>query len=186
MNLSKEQIGNILWIVVIVLVLFTPIGFHLRVMPGRVFASEAQIINADERQVLHDYKWKLVDLQGNTLDFDVFGDCITIVNFWSTYCPPCIAELPGFVSLYNDYKDKVDFVFLARDEPKKVVSFLDRKKYALPVYFENSKTPDLLYSKSIPATFVLGRSGELAVAEKGLVDWDSKSLRRLLDELLLE
>ncbi|WP_435625108.1 TlpA family protein disulfide reductase [Flagellimonas sp.] len=186
MKLSKEQIGNLIWILAIVLILFTPIGFHARVLAGRIFAFDADIVQKEERKELDNYNWSLVGIDGYATNFKSYQNRVTVVNLWATWCPPCVAEMPSFVNLYEDYGDKVDFFFVANDKKEKVVAFLEKKGYALPVYFETSKTPELLSSKSIPATFILNKAGEIVVEEHGVADWDSKSTRELLDTLLSE
>lgn len=186
MKISKNQISNGIWILSIILILFTPVGFHLRVFVGKLFSTSASVINVEERKTLKTYDWDLVDLDGNRFDFESNKGKVVMVNLWATWCPPCVAELPSLVALHKDYKDKVVFAFVANDKKVKVTSFLEKKNYHLPVYFEVSKTPELLVSKSIPATYILSKSGQLVVAEKGVADWNSANIRNVLDELLLE
>ena len=183
-KLSKDQISNIIWILAIALILFTPIGFYARVLVGKVFATSADIVDVEKRKTLKDYDWQMKDLYGNSLDFSEMKGKVVLVNFWATWCPPCVAEMPSLNDLYQDYQDKIAFVFVASDERKKVNTYLNRKDYNFPVYFETSSTPDLLISRSIPATYILSSSGEIVVAETGAADWNSRSTRKLLDELL--
>ncbi len=186
MKLTKEQISNGVWILVIVIILFTPIGFHLKVLTGKILAVSADVVEENKRQTLENYHWELIDGKGNTVNFEDHKGKVVLVNFWATWCPPCVAELPSLDSLYGDYKDKVVFVFVASDEQQKVNAFLSKKRYELPVYFENSSTPNLLISTSIPATFILDKSGEIVVREIGAAKWDAQSTKDLLDQLLSE
>lgn len=186
MRLSKEQISNGVWILAIVLILFTPIGFHLRVMVGKLFATKADVVAVDEQKTLSDYQWRLVDMEGNVSNFESYEGKVVLVNFWATWCPPCIAELPSLAKLHQDFGNRVAFAFVANDEVDKVSQFLKKKGLRLPVYFETSGTPEVLVSKSIPATYILSKTGKVVVAEKGAVNWNSKATRNLLDQLLLE
>ncbi|TAI46651.1 TlpA family protein disulfide reductase [Flagellimonas allohymeniacidonis] len=185
-KLSKDQISNVIWILAIVLILFTPLGFYARVLVGKVFATSANIIEIDNREKLKAYNWKLKDLEGNGISFSDLKGEVVLINFWATWCPPCVAEMPSLNDLYQDYHEKIAFVFVANDQKEKVVSFLDKKQYGFPVFFETLSTPDLLISRSIPATYILSKSGEIVVAEKGAADWNSQSTRELLDQLLQE
>nr|WP_299001058.1 TlpA disulfide reductase family protein [uncultured Allomuricauda sp.] len=186
MKLSKEQIGNLIWILAILLILFTPVGFHARVLVGKVFAFNADVIKEEEREKLNDYRWSLLDIDGNPMNLNSSRNKVVIVNLWATWCPPCVAEMPSFAKLYGDYGDKVDFFFVANDKKDKVTAFLDKKGYKFPVFFEASPSPQMLTSKSIPATFILNKSGEIVVDERGVADWNSQSTRELLDVLLAE
>lgn len=188
MKFSKEQIGNAVWILALVLILFTPVGFHLRVLVNKVIAMtmSADVVDDEEQITLEDYHWNLVDLEGKRIDFQSVKGKVAVVNVWATWCPPCVAELPNFVELYGDYKDKVVFAFIANDEKAKVEAFLKKKGYELPVYFQASEAPQELMSSTIPATYIISKSGKIVVDEKGAANWNSESTRALLDELILE
>jgi Thiol-disulfide isomerase and thioredoxins len=188
MKITKEQIGNGIWILIIVLILFTPVGFHVRVWVSKAMAEvfSADVVEDDEQITLEDYHWNLVGLDGKQIDFQSAKGKVAVVNVWATWCPPCVAELPKFVELYADYKDKVVFAFVANDEKEKVVSFLKKKGYQLPVYLQASKSPAELESSTIPATYIISKSGKIVVDERGAANWNSESTRALLDELILE
>lgn len=185
-KLTKDQISNLVWIVAIVLILFTPVGFYARVFVGKLFASEATIVKSENRELLQSYNWQLSDLKGKRYNFSDLEGKVVLVNFWATWCPPCVAEMPSLNDLYSDFQDEVAFVFVASDQKEKVEAFLTKRDYNIPVYFETSRTPEQLVSKSIPATFILSKSGELVVEEKGVADWNSTSTRELLNQLLQE
>nr|WP_299340093.1 TlpA disulfide reductase family protein [Allomuricauda sp.] len=185
-KLTKDQISNLVWILAIVLIVFTPVGFYARVFVGKVFASDATIIKSENRKLLEDYNWRLSNAEGKSLNFSELEGKVVLINFWATWCPPCVAEMPSLNDLYTDYQDKVAFVFVASDKEEKVASFMTKRGYQFPVYFETSSTPQQLVSKSIPATFILNKSGELVVEEKGAADWNSTSTRDLLNQLLEE
>ncbi len=186
MKLSKEQISNGIWILVIILIVFTPVGFHLRVLVSKLIATSADVVEVEEQHTLKNYHWNLVTLEDKQMDFQSKKGEVVLVNFWATWCPPCIAELPSLVELHEDYGNKMVFAFVASDEREKVATFLERKEYHLPVYFEASQTPNELVSKSIPATYIISKTGKIVVDEKGAANWNSESTRALLDSLLLE
>lgn len=186
MKLSKEQISNGIWILVIILIVFTPVGFHLRVMVSKLIATSADVVDVAEQNSLKNYHWDLVTPEGKPMDFQSKKGEVVLVNFWATWCPPCVAELPSLANLHKDYGEEVVFAFVASDERDKVTAFLKKKKYQLPVYFETSQTPSELISKSIPATYIISKSGKIVVDEKGAANWNSESTRALLDSLLLE
>lgn len=188
MKFSKEQISNAIWILALVLILFTPVGFHLRVWANKVIAAtlSADVVADDEQITLEDYHWNLMDLEGQHIDFKSTKGKVALVNVWATWCPPCVAELPSFMELYGDYKDKLVFAFVANDEKEKVEAFLKKKGYGLPVYFQASKAPQELTSTTIPATYIISRSGKIVVDEKGAANWNSERIRALLDELIAE
>jgi thiol-disulfide isomerase/thioredoxin len=111
---------------------------------------------------------------------------VVFINYWATWCPPCRAEMPSIQSLYNDYKDKIAFVFLTTDEKSKVDKFYAENKYDLPTYNLNSNPPSELNTRSIPATFIIDKNGKLALKEMGASNWNSSKVRQLLDDLISE
>ena len=88
--------------------------------------------------------------------------------------------------MYQDYGDKVKFLFVSNEERDRVIKFLERKKMNIPFYQPQTKNPEQLYSKSIPATFILGKDGKIHVDERGAANWNSGEVRDLLDRLLAE
>jgi hypothetical protein len=70
MKITKEQIGNVIWIVAILLILFTPLGFHVRVWVNKVVATVISPSTVDEREqaVLENYHWELIDMEGHKMN----------------------------------------------------------------------------------------------------------------------
>ncbi|AEM71261.1 Redoxin domain protein [Allomuricauda ruestringensis DSM 13258] len=188
MKITKEQISNAIWILAILLILFTPLGFYPRVWVNKIVATviSPSTVDKDERATLKNYNWNLVDLEGKSTNLQSKQGEVILVNVWATWCPPCVAELPGFVELYSDYKNKVTFAFVANDEKEKVEAFLKKKGYELPVYFQASATPKELESGSIPVTYIIDKKGNVVVDKTGAANWNSDKTRSLLDELISE
>ncbi|MEC3966071.1 TlpA disulfide reductase family protein [Flagellimonas halotolerans] len=188
MKITKEQIGNAIWILAIVLILFTPLGFYPRVWVNKIVATviSPSTVDKDEQTRLKNYNWNLVDLKGKSTNLQSKQGEVILVNVWATWCPPCVAELPGFVELYSDYKNKVEFAFVANDEKQKVEAFLKKKGYDLPVYFQASATPKELESSSIPVTYIIDKKGNVVVDKTGAANWNSDKTRSLLDKLISE
>lgn len=188
MKITKEQIGNAIWILAIVLILFTPLGFYPRVWVNKIVATviSPSTVDKDEQTRLKNYNWNLVDLEGKSTNLQSKQGEVILVNVWATWCPPCVAELPGFVELYSDYKNKVEFAFVANDEKQKVEAFLKKKGYDLPVYFQASATPKELESSSIPVTYIIDKKGNVVVDKTGAANWNSDKTRSLLDKLISE
>ncbi|VAW12451.1 hypothetical protein MNBD_BACTEROID03-1454 [hydrothermal vent metagenome] len=186
MKPTKKQLTNAAYIIFIVLFLFTPVGFYLKVYVSRLFSFSPTELSEEERKILNDYTWKLSGLEGDSFDFEGTRGRIVFVNFWATWCPPCVAEMPSLEELYKDYGDKVEFVFVAHDEKEKVSLYMYKKRYSFPVYFERTSSPDLLSPEYIPTTYVIDEKGEIVVQTTGAKNWNSNTTRQLLDKLLSE
>lgn len=107
-----------------------------------------------------------------------------MINFWATWCPPCIAEMPSLQKLYDAYNEDVVFLFIT-NEPKDVTSeFKSQKAYSFPVYQRRSNAPKPLITKGIPRTVIIDKSGRIVIDKSGAVDWFSSSIREKLEILI--
>ena len=104
------------------------------------------------------------------------------MNFWATWCPPCVAEMPSFQNLYSDYGDRVVFLFVANDDPDRVIRFMENKELSLPVYFQVSEVPGEMSSNSLPTTYIIDPRGVIIASKVGAADWNSSKVRALLDQ----
>ena len=186
MKLGKKQIVNGIIIIGVMLLLFTPIGFRVKVYVSRLLSTGAAMVKAEIQVPLDTYQWQLMDLEGIGFDFEKERGNVVLVNFWATWCAPCVAEMPSLQKLYDDYGDKVTFMLVAQDEYEKVTGFIQQKNYNLPVYYSKTDKPKVLDSKLLPTTYVISKKGNIIVAETGAADWNSSKTRSLLDKLLKE
>ncbi|MCF6296642.1 MAG: TlpA family protein disulfide reductase [Flavobacteriaceae bacterium] len=188
MEFIKKNLSNIFFFGFI-LFLFTPFGLPVRTLLTKgVSFITTQIfdveVDKEDRKKLSSYNWKLINKKGESVDFNTLKGKVIVVNFWATWCPPCIAEMPSFQKLYDIYKDNIVFLFVASDEKDKVTTFIDKNKYTIPVYFEASNRPVEMESNSLPTTYIINKEGEIVVDKVGAVDWNSKKVKKLLDKLL--
>lgn len=181
---NKKWILNGVFILAALVLVFTPVGFKVKVFASKLLSSSAAMVKEGMKVPLDSYQWKLTDLENRSFDFEDQRGRIVLVNFWATWCPPCVAEMPSMQDLYNDYGDKVTFMFVTSDDRQKVLNFLKRKNLDLPVYYPASETPKTLKSKLLPTTYIIDREGKIVVAETGAADWNSNETRALIDGLL--
>jgi thiol-disulfide isomerase/thioredoxin len=186
----KKHYSNILFFIFIIL-LFTPFGMPIRTFLIKQVAfvtTRVLPLENDENKNLeiNSYSWSLKSLSGTDLNFADLENKVIIVNFWATWCPPCIAEMPSFQNLFNQFKqnEEVVFLFVASDDRSKVESFIQKKEYDLPVYFSINQAPKELSSNSIPATYIIDKQGNVIVDKVGAVDWDSIRIIELIQSLV--
>lgn len=94
-------------------------------------------------------------------------DTLYVINFWATWCVPCVQELPVFNNIYKTYSDQPVKVLLVsldfkEDYPVKLATFLERKKILPPVVWLSDTNPndfvpkvDKTWEGSIPATLII-------------------------------
>lgn len=124
-----------------------------------------------------DYVMDLADLDGAPADLRDARGRVLVLNFWSTWCAPCVAEMPALERLRDATADVgVRFAFVTREDPAAVRSFLEKRGFELPVYIASGETPDPFRHRAIPATFVLDRNGTIALRHFGAAAWDGEEV----------
>lgn len=93
-----------------------------------------------------------------------------VVNFWATWCPPCIKELPTFSKLAHQYRNKVIFVGAAlNSDIEDIAAF--KKQYVLnyELLAINDALADLWQARALPTTYLIDTQGTIIWAQTGVV-----------------
>ncbi len=107
----------------------------------------------------------LQDLNGKTVSLSDFEGKVIILDFWATWCPPCVKEIPHFAELYEQYNDR-EFVMVGisvdREGIDVVKSFVQKYKVNYPILMTDGQV-EKAYGNivSIPTTFVIDSEGEI-------------------------
>lgn len=132
----------------------------------------------------NDWEMRMSSNSGEQVQLDDFRGKPVFLNFWATWCPPCIAEMPSIQKLHDEYKDEVAFVLISNEIPGVINSFMEKHEYTLPLYSLLSEVPSIFETSTIPATYLIAPSGRLIISKTGAAKWDSRKMKGLIDELL--
>lgn len=139
----------------------------------------------DKEKAAYDFTLRGVD--GAKLDFEDLRGKVIFINFWATWCAPCIAEMPSIQNLFNQYKDHPDVVFAminVENKDAKAIKFINKKDYTFPIFFpDESLIPKVYESKGIPTTFVIDKDGFIAYKKVGMASYDSKNFVSFISKL---
>ncbi|OGP93013.1 MAG: hypothetical protein A2156_05760 [Deltaproteobacteria bacterium RBG_16_48_10] len=123
--------------------------------------------------VLADYDWTVQSLEGQDFKRTNAKWKVVFLNFWATWCSPCIAEMPSIQRLYEKLKDKgIVFACISNEEASKVSRFVRRKGFTFPIYTMRGLPPVVFNTQRVPATFILSRDGRIALEHIGSAKWD--------------
>ena len=115
-------------------------------------------------------------------------DRVIILNFWATWCPPCIKEIPELQKLKKEFDKTVEVFFISVDFNFKesVPKFLKKNKFSdLKVFNdENLALSKKFGVKIMPTTIIINKSFKEAYRIIGYVDWQSKKYKTLIKDLL--
>ncbi len=115
----------------------------------------------------------VTDVNGNLVSLSDFKGKPVVINFWATWCPPCIGELPYFEAMYKQYGEKVEFMMVnltdGRDETIEVVNtFIEDADYTFTVYYDTEYSGATAYGTySIPVTAFVDKDGNLVRKQVG-------------------
>lgn len=143
-------------------------------------ADTAVAVPGGEKVTFADGKGKSISLAG-------LKGKVVFVNFWATWCPPCIAEMPSIQTLYMKYKDNEQVVFIMVDvdgKYKEASDFMKKNGYTLPVYLPETEVPKEYFAGSMPTTLILDKSGKLAFHHLGAADYSDPEITGFIDKLL--
>jgi thiol-disulfide isomerase/thioredoxin len=185
-KLFSNQWANIIFIVLILVLIIPQTRKPIQIVVNKVFAFSPSVTDEEDRKELESYSWTLETASGSKVDFAKSKGKVIIVNYWATWCPPCIAEMPSFQELYTDYKDEVEFYFISGEDHETTNNFLKRKGYNFSSYRMLSEDPKPLDGYTLPSTYVIDINGTIVVDKKGAADWNSQNFRNLLSQLLVE
>ena len=127
------------------------------------------------------------DLENNIFTLQNFKGKNLFINYWATWCNPCLAEMPYMAELYENYKDEEDiiFLYLSREKLEIIKNYIpkDESLQQLPIY--KIITDDEFFATSgIPTTFIVNSDGEVIVKDLGSAFWNDESVFKFIDNLI--
>lgn len=128
--------------------------------------------------------FSLVDLDGRTVALDDLAGRPVVINFWATWCQPCVVEHPILLQAARAYEGRAHFVGIVyQDEPDLIRQFVARRGVWGPSLLDPGSRVAIAYGVyGAPETFILDADGRIVRKVTGLVDWNvlSETLDRLL------
>lgn len=128
-----------------------------------------------------------VDQQGNILSTEDLKGKVVFLNFWATWCGPCLAEMPSIQALYHHFKDNPDIVFLLVEvdgNAKAIPTFVRKHDITIPIVFPYSPIPSSWMDGTIPTTIILNKKGFLATHQKGMYDYSGQGVQEYIQSLI--
>ena len=165
--------------ILFVVIIFFLVGFN----SCQTGAKKTEVQELPEKLV---DRIQLVDLEGNEILLSNFKGKTIFLNYWATWCRPCLAEMPD-IDKAKKILENEDFVFIAASDEdlEKIKEFVAKNDYSFQIVQSKTSVFDLDIS-AFPTTFVINKEGEIVYNEVGARDWAAentlKKLRMLAEE----
>jgi thiol-disulfide isomerase/thioredoxin len=128
----------------------------------------------------------LRDAHGKRFNLNDYHGKVTVVNFWATWCPPCVEEIPSLNRLREHMKGQ-SFELISvnyADSPRKILDFMQKVSVEFPVLVDtNGKTAQRWNVIGFPSTFVIGKDGKIKYGVNAAIHWDSPEVVEMLKAL---
>lgn len=133
--------------------------------------------------------FELLDLDGNSHHLSDFAGQVVVLNFWATWCPPCVEEMPSLQQLADSLEgDGLKVVAVSVDERyADIAPFVEEHSLRFLVLHDLGKRVSRRYEVfQFPETWLIGRDGRLVSRIIGARDWSAPESLRVFGDLLAE
>lgn len=130
-----------------------------------------------------------LELDGKAIRLADLRGQVVVLDFWASWCPPCIEEAASLNALQERIADRGGMVLaISQDEDQaEYERFLEQHKIVFPTYREPEKAIPLSYGTSmIPEAYIIARDGRIVRKVVGAQDWTSPEMLSIFDLLLRE
>lgn len=141
----------------------------------------------DEKEAAPSFELK--NIKGDDAKLSDYHGRYVVINFFATWCPPCKAELPGFIEAMEDYaktNEEIAFLFIdVGDKNSEVEDFIKERKYTNLVPFmdkEGEVFDKYTIRGGIPLTVIVDKEGKLRFKHEGLME--KKTLKEAIEGVI--
>lgn len=186
---NRKNISNALFVILVLLLAFVPPAKAM-VLEGLMaigfFKPDISINKGTAKPPVDLSGIRFRDTKGKITDLGNLKGKVIFLNFWATWCPPCLAEMPGVNKLYEEFKDDQNVVFILADADGNLVKsqkFMDKRHYRMPVYAVDSAIPAQLFKGALPTTVVFDKMGRISYNEAGAANYGDANFIKFINRL---
>ena len=187
LQLLKKNIFLVVWTILVALLLFVPAAKAF-VLRGLIQVGFFKASTGKENIPGNAPSFSFINRNGQTLTTGDLKGKVVFINFWASWCPPCIAEMPSINSLYNKLKDNPRVLFVCVDADSDFsgsIPFMEKHHYDLPVYNMLNSVPPSFFSGTLPTTIIINPNGNIVQKHEGIANYDTIEMLNFLRSLEL-
>ncbi len=133
--------------------------------------------------------FELEDVNGHIHRLSDYQGKVVLVNFWASWCPPCIQEIPSMQRLAKSLRNRpFEIVAINVSEQKQRVKYQSKRiNMTFTVLLDTEgKTFQHWQAKILPTSFIVDRKGRIRYLAQGPLEWDSDEVSAIIEKLLIE
>ena len=114
--------------------------------------------------------WKLKDVDGKEISSEQFKGKVVVVDFWATWCGPCLQEIPGYIALQKKYGDDLAIIGVSMDQagPSVVKAYMAKAGVNYQIVMGDDAIVEAFGGMTaIPTTFLIDRTGQIRDRKEG-------------------
>ena len=161
----KKPIDILFWIVLVAIIAYK---FGYQQMAPSITFSELLLVNE----------------AGQNFRIEDYSDKNLLINFYQSWCGPCIQEMPSLSNAYLNLK-KDDFVFIAvSDEPFSLINKVKSRTDNQMIFLQSKQSFDQIGVRAYPTSYLINKKGEVVFEKVGPEQWDSPEMEAHFRELV--
>ena len=143
--------------------------------------------NGAQNQQSDARNFTLTALDGSEYTLSELKGSVVLVDFWATWCPPCLTSIPVLISLYDKYESQGFIVLgISNEDASTLTAFKDEYAITYPVLIDNKKVMQAYGVQSIPNMYIFNKQGKVAKHQVGFSPEMEAMFDSLIDSLLAE
>lgn len=128
-------------------------------------------------------KIKLLTMDGKPINLNDYRGKTVFLNFWATWCRPCIEEMPSIEQASTQLKDaNIEFFVASNEEVERIQNFIKKRK--LDLNYIRLENLEELNIQSLPTTYIIDAGGNLVFAEAGYRKWDDPANIEMITNII--
>lgn len=163
-------------------------GFNKLFGTKPVEVSSLNVLEMYEKEGVPNFSAK--DLDGNSFELDEFSGNVVILNFWASWCGPCIEEVPSLIKLVKEFNGDVQLIAISGDSKLEDIhvflkSFPELKGANIKIVWDQDRALMKQFQIArLPESMVLGKDKKLVKKIVGTIDWYNKDSIAYIKSLL--
>jgi|AntRauTorckE6833_2_1112554.scaffolds.fasta_scaffold62869_2 thiol-disulfide isomerase/thioredoxin len=136
---------------------------------------------------------KMVDMNGETIELSDYRGKVIAINFWASWCAPCVVEFPDLIDLAEDKQDMLQMIFVSNDfKLENIDRFVSRLSDEHQDYLKNGANIDMILDKdmyitskvfgtfNLPETYFIDTSGHTCKKIVGVLDFSAENIADIM------